>query len=116
MSYYSDDTYDVYCERRVMARTPHRCDACGETVAPRTTYWRVTLVFDRSAETVKRCERCQAIHLHLRTLGDYGVWPDERLNCGEEYEQHWGLAPPAEIAALAFALPSEVLAEDPDGP
>ncbi|HEU4615550.1 MAG TPA: hypothetical protein VFS15_25825, partial [Kofleriaceae bacterium] len=80
--------------------------------APNATYWRIRVVFDRSAETIKRCERCQAIHLHLRTLGDSDVWPDERLDCGEEYAAHWGEAPPEAIAALAFALPGEVRAEE----
>ena len=62
----------------------------------------MTLVFDRSAETVKRCLRCQAIHKHLRTVDRWGdTWPAERLDCGESYESEWGPVPD-EIAKLAF--------------
>ena len=38
------------------------------------------------------------------------MWPDEHLNCGEEYTAHCGVAPPTLIAALAFATPDEALA------
>lgn len=110
MSNYCDETYDVYVEDRVKARKEHRCSACEERIPPGVTYWRIRWVFDSSASGVKRCERCQAIHLHLRqkcreqTYGD--LWPDERLACGLKYEDEWGDLP-EEIAALAFALPSD---------
>lgn len=107
MSGYADETYDVYDERFPVARKPHKCSACGETIAPGHRYARVGIVFQKEAETVVRCARCQTIHEHLRTLGDHDMWPDEQLNCGEEYEQHWGEKPPDDIAALAFALPGE---------
>lgn len=111
MSHSCDGTYDVYRETRVRARKPHTCSACTETIPARTTYWRVTWVFDGGANGVKRCERCQAIHLHLREKcrSSYdNLWPDERLNCGLKYEDEWGDLP-EEIAALAFALPSDSL-------
>jgi len=105
-----DDTYDVYDEREPRARKEHRCKACGETIRIGDRYANVKVVFDGTAETIKRCLRCQRMHEHLRTLGDRRdrLWPDEQLNCGEEYEEHWGKKPPDEIAALAFALPGEV--------
>lgn len=109
MSYSCDETYDVYHEQRVKARKDHTCSACVETIPKHATYWRVSWVFERTAEGVKRCERCQAIHLHLRkkcrdTNSD--LWPAERLDCGLKYEDEWGDLP-EEIAALAFALPSD---------
>lgn len=111
MSYYAEETYDVYVETRVTARKEHRCNACDERIAPGTSYWRVRCVYDGAVESHKRCTRCQAIHVHLRvkcgTWGD-STWPDERLACGRTYEDEWGELP-AEVAALAFALPGERL-------
>lgn len=110
MSYVADDgAYDVYSERPLRARTAHACDACKEAISPGHTYTRVCVVFDRSAETIKRCWRCQRIHEHLRercALAGRDMWPDERLACGHRYEAVWGELP-ADIAALAFALPGE---------
>lgn len=110
MSGQYDDVYAVYDERFPVARTPHRCGACGETIAARHRYARVGAIVDGHASTIVRCLRCQTIHEHLRTLGDRDMWPDERLDCGEEYRGHWGHDPPEHIAALAFATPDEVQA------
>lgn len=108
MSYEAEEAYAVYDETDRRARKAHECHACGEQIAPGHSYTHVAIVFDGRGRTVKRCARCQAIHLHLRTLGGGEMWPDEKLDCGEEYRAHWGKEPPAEIAALAFALPGEV--------
>lgn len=112
MSCVFDETYAVYDERFPRARKPHTCDACHETISVGHWYARVGTVFDGRAETVVRCLRCQAIHEHLRTLSSPNdeVWPDERLDCGEGYEPHWGFSPPPEIAALAFVTPAEMQA------
>jgi hypothetical protein len=109
MSYVADGAYDVYRETWRRARQPHRCGACRETISPGHSYVVVNTVYDHSAETIKRCVRCQTIHEHLRTLGGHDEWPDERLACDNgEYEEHWGVAPPPEIAALAFATAEEL--------
>lgn len=108
MSHYTEETYSVYDESLRRARKEHRCSACREKISAGHSYTRVAIVFDGEAETVKRCARCQAIHLHLRAKGrEDGMWPDERLNCGETYRGHWGEDPPEEIAALAFAKQGE---------
>jgi hypothetical protein len=39
------------------------------------------------------------------------MWPEENLGCGLKYEEEWGELPD-EIAAMAFALPSDVEATD----
>lgn len=109
MSHSVDETYELYVESTVRrARRPHVCSACKETIPVGSTYTNVFIVFQNEPERLKRCGRCQKIHLHLRSLGDSETWPDERLNCGESYRTHWGEDPPADIAALAFALPGEV--------
>lgn len=104
MSHSCDEQYAVYAEKRVKARKAHRCGACRETIQPGHYYMRVGTVFDGSASTIKRCLRCQKIHEHLRTkcaeVG-YDMWPDERLNCGMDYEEEWGELP-EEIGDLAF--------------
>jgi hypothetical protein len=108
VSRWCDETYAVYNERERKARKPHVCVACKETIPPGVAYTVVFIVFDGDAESLKRCARCQAIHEHLRGLGvDSELWPDERLNCGEEYRAHCGVEPPPEIARLAFLLPGE---------
>lgn len=102
MSHTIDEMYSVYDEREVVARKVHSCDACGETIARRHRYVRAGIVFNGSAESVKRCLRCQAVHVHLRRKGSReGMWPNERLACGLTYEGEWGPLPD-EIAVLAF--------------
>lgn len=103
MSHYAEERYDVYDETFPRARKAHECDACELPIRPGDKYARVSTVFDGSAETVKRCLRCQGIHEHLRKLGsDHDMWPAEKLDCGEDYEDHWDGPPPPEIAELAF--------------
>lgn len=112
MSVEAGECADVYDERFPRARKPHRCEACGETIAPGHRYARVGVVWEGTADSWIRCMRCQKIHEHLREVcrGETGgdEWPDDRLNCGHEYTERWGKEPPPEIAALAFALPGEV--------
>lgn len=112
MSYSCDEVYRVYRENIRKAIKTHRCDACKEEIPRGSEYANVGIVCSEGAETIKRCARCQALHLHLRdncakSDGFETMWPDERLNCGETYEDEWGEVP-NEIAALAFALPGEV--------
>lgn len=102
-----DEVYAVYDERTIKARRPHFCEACDRLIAPGAYYVRVGIVFDGRAWSVRRCGACQKIHEHLRGLGDGEVWPDERLNCGEDYSSVWGVPPPEEMAALAFASDAE---------
>ncbi len=110
MSHSCDYAYEVYNESRTVARKAHRCDACGETIPSKAAYWRLFACGDGDVVSVKRCDRCQAIHVHLRAKcreSGSDMWPDERLNCGLKYEDEWGDLP-EEIEALAFALPGEV--------
>ncbi len=109
MSHCVDESYDVYAESRTTARKSHECDACDGPIAPGDIYYRIRWVFEGSADGVKRCIRCQFIHEHLRGLGDGDMWPAEKLDCGEEYEQHWGRKPPPAIAELAFWRPGDPL-------
>jgi hypothetical protein len=114
MSVWADESYSVYNETFPRARIPHRCDACKEVIPAGHRYARIGTVFDGSAESVKRCLRCQEMHEHLRKLcwaSDESEWPDERLNCGHGYSEVWGTEPPPEVARLAFMLPGELEAE-----
>lgn len=108
MSYGFDETYDVYDETHRRARKDHRCDACGEVIPPKAVYTRVFILYDGKGRSLKRCLRCQGIHEHLRTLCRDAIqmWPDERLNCGQRYEDEWGECPP-EVQAMAFVLPGD---------
>lgn len=108
MSHYAEEEYTLYQEDRIRARKEHVCSACKETIPATHHYWRVVVIYDKEASTIKRCLRCQKIHLHLRDLGSGEMWPDEKLNCGELYEDHWGEEPPPEIAALAFTTAEEL--------
>lgn len=108
MSHYADEQYDVYEEPMRTAAKDHVCGACGLTIGKGQRYAAVRWVFDKSAGGVKRCIRCQAMHEYLRGLGA-DMWPDEKLNCGEEFEQHWGYKPPEWLQELAFWQPGERL-------
>lgn|GEM_PF-2111369 len=108
MSYYVEDYYEVYDEKTVRARVEHICDACTEKISIGHLYTRIGIIFEKVAETVKRCLRCQTIHVHIRGLDTGGdSWPDEKLSCGNTYKDHWGVDPPEEIQDLAFVTPDE---------
>lgn len=108
MSHYVEECYFVYQERTVRARVEHLCGACGEKISIDHRYIRVSIVFDESARTVKRCLRCQKIHLHVRSLDPFGEsWPNEDLSCGKDYKEEWGVDPPPNIQDLAFITPDE---------
>lgn len=111
MSHNIDEQYSVYRETPRRARKPHRCDACfADTIRPGDHYTAVATIYDGRVASHNRCVRCQAIHMHLRTLCEPGdQWPDEQLDCGEEYESHWERKPPSWVAALAFWLPGDPL-------
>jgi hypothetical protein len=100
MSYYTDERYSVYSEHVTKARKHHHCDACKRTIAPGQLYMRVSMVWDSTAKTVKRCGACQKTHEHLRGLSPGDMWPEEKLDCGLEYVEEWGEKPPEEIARL----------------
>lgn len=114
MSYTADETYDIYHETYPKARKPHTCVACRRDIRPGDVYTRVYILFDGSGRTVKRCLRCQSIHLHLRELcreADYDMWPHEALNCGSSYEDEWEVPPPEDIQAIAFMTDDEAQAK-----
>jgi hypothetical protein len=112
MSGYCDERAAVYDDSIRKARKEHRCCACRETIRVGDYYSLTTVIGDGTVDVWKRCPRCQAIHLHLRTLRDdyEEVWPDEQLDCGEEYTKHWNRPPPPEIAELAFVTRDEMQA------
>lgn len=110
MSHSFDETYRLYEEQLPRARKSHRCDACKEEIRVGDRYARVFVLDTDGAETVKRCLRCQTIHEHLREMDPGETWPAERLDCGEDYEEHWGGTPPDEIQRLAFMSPDEAQA------
>ncbi len=89
----------------------HKCDACEMTIRVGDKYASVAYEWDGDFCSLKRCLRCQTIHEHLRELAPGELWPDEELNCGEEYEEHWGNEPPEEVARLAFMTDDEAQAE-----
>jgi hypothetical protein len=111
VSHNIDETYSFYEEKYPRARLAHECDACGDAIAPGHIYARVSWHFDGKTESVKRCLRCQKLHLHLRGLGCGETWPAERLDCGEEYEEHWGGEAPPEIQQLAFVTGADLQPE-----
>jgi hypothetical protein len=111
VSHCIEETYSVYKERCVRARKGHTCEACRDCIPAGDRYWSVRVVFDGSAETIKRCLRCQRVHAHLRELGRrHDVWPAERLDCGLDYEDEWGPLP-EDIARLAFVTGHDLQGE-----
>lgn len=112
MSVSCDGVNAVYDEQHRKARKEHRCDACKETIRVGDRYTSLHLVYDGTAQTIKRYARCQALHEHLREKCSYygDMWPMERLDCGESYETEWGECPP-EIQRLAFLTPDEAQKE-----
>lgn len=104
MSYSADEPYDVRKKTIRRARVPHRCSACRAILRPGHRYAHVSLVYDGTAETVKRCGRCERTHQHLVDLcRGTDMWPAEKLDCGLRYADEWFEEPPAEIADLPFS-------------
>lgn len=113
MSSYCTDRAEVYDDSIRKAKKQHRCCACRELIRVGDYYSLTTVIGDGEVSAYKRCCRCQAIHLHLRDVSrsdGNDIWPQERLDCGEEYKAHWGVEPPAEIASLAFVSADEMQA------
>ena len=111
MSHCVDETYEVYSERTRCARKERRCSACRETIRCGDRYVAIFIVFQGEPERLSRCARCQVVHKHLRGKDPGEMWPDEKLACGEGYEEHWGEEPPPEIAELAFVTADEMQAK-----
>lgn len=111
MSFSCDEQADFYRETHRKARKYHKCSACDESISPGHTYWVIAIGGDGGVDSLKRCERCQAIHKHLRAVFRdwYQNWPDERLACGHLYEDNIGPCPP-DIAELAFISPEKMQA------
>lgn len=111
MSVSCDEACDVYRVEIRKARKEHRCMACKETIRVGDRYASVHIVFEGEASTVKRCARCETIHRAIqaqwRSKGAYEMWPAERLDCGETWEDEHGDPPPPEIARLAFLTADE---------
>jgi hypothetical protein len=108
MCYEIEEFYRYYSETRRTTRVPRRCAACDVELAPGHVWWHV-VIFQPGGEIehLCRCDRCQALHLHLREKSSWCAdWPDERLSCGTRYEDVYGDIPP-EILALAFWQPGE---------
>jgi hypothetical protein len=112
VSHEGDEPCAVYEQTSRTARKQHTCDACGSAIAVGQRYAYVFLIWDGARYQYRRCPRCEAIHAHLRAKCSAecgGRWPDEELNCGEDYADNWGEEPPPEISALAFWLPGDPL-------
>ncbi|KKN98490.1 hypothetical protein LCGC14_0146010 [marine sediment metagenome] len=108
MGFESDEAFSFYQTKGVVARKKHKCSACGDFIKPGHKYQRTNVGYEGTAETIKRCLRCQTIYLHLRDVAagtDLAI--DEWLNCGMLYEEEWGECP-EEIKALAFLTQTEV--------
>lgn len=108
MSHSVSDCYDFYDETIRRARREHQCSACAEPIPVGAYYCDLRLMWEGAIKRYKRCGRCQALHTHLRDKGSFhDMWPNERLDCGQDYVDEWGPLP-EEIAELAFVEHEEI--------
>lgn len=114
----SDEAADIYQNDRRRASKDHVCCACKETIRRGDYYHHVSMLFDQSWSQWKRCLRCEAIHAHLversskmDSASGWRTWPDEELNCGDDYRDVFREDPPPEIAALAFVSGADLQTE-----
>lgn len=105
-----DEYPDVYSNGLRRARKEHECDACAETIRRGDRYHYTFCVFEGSANTTKRCARCELMYRALLPLIDDESTCDPELNCGHTFENNFGEAPPPELARLAFVTPDEAQA------
>lgn len=100
-----DEFVSMSSEATRKARKAHRCCACGETILPGQVYTRHFTVFDGDVAAYKHCRRCLQIFREIckRSRGEPVLYT---LNCGYSWEDTFG-AMPADVEALAFALPCD---------
>jgi hypothetical protein len=112
MSVAVEGTCDVWEINHRKARKQHECAACHETIPIGHVYANHFSVFEGTAETVKRCMRCELIYQHLCSIEeDPDFSPAQRLDCGHSYEENWCRPPPDHVAKLAFMTPEEIQLE-----
>lgn len=90
-----------FTEQWRKARKAHECEACREPIAPRTRYHYCSGISDGYAFSMKHCARCWTVYEALRKAKPRDAI-NIALDCGTVWED-----PPDDIAALAFALPSD---------
>jgi hypothetical protein len=109
MSVAIDGVCDVWEINHRKARKEHKCDACQETIPVGHVYANQFSVFEGSAETIKRCMRCEMIYQHLCSIEeDPDFAPSPRLDCGHDYDEVHYRQPPEHVAKLAFMTPEEI--------
>jgi predicted RNA-binding Zn-ribbon protein involved in translation (DUF1610 family) len=106
---YGSEPVYVNDERTVRARKEHICDACNGRIGPGHYYVRHFMRWSEGVETIKRCGRCETLYQYLvQHLRDRDEYPDQRLDCGDTWEEvNDGEPPPPELVALAFATDDE---------
>ena len=72
----------VFSETFPVARKPHRCCECYQTINPRDLYQNCTLLFEGEWATYKTCERCSDLR---ESLKDVMCIPFEGLKEGYLY-------------------------------
>ena len=110
MSYSYHDAEDPDVCRCVTrrARVAHVCSACGATISHGHYYTSTGVVWEGTAETIKRCGSCELTYRHLVELGSTrGMAPDLKLACGLDYAEEWETEPPEDIARLPLLTDAE---------
>jgi hypothetical protein len=102
-----EEPFDVYRDGIRRARVAHKCSACGETIRRGDQYHYTFTVFEGSAETIKRCARCELMYRVLVPIQSDDMACDPELKCGHTWEDNFREPPPPEVAALAFLTPDE---------
>lgn len=102
----SEEYADVQSTTWPKARKPHKCCACGESIAAGHRYARTFIVWEGTSSSYKHCARCWMMLEHLWSAVDGGVAVAWELDCGENWLNTIGDLPD-EVAALAFLTPAE---------
>lgn len=74
-------TTTVLDERRPVARTRHRCEACEGIILPGDRYYVQTNVYDGDLCRWKLHESCQSLYWAMHR--DAGLWEDEGVDPGD---------------------------------
>lgn len=68
-----DDAPTVYTTTTPVARKPHRCEECGESIVVGTRYELYKSLFDGTWSTTRTCSSCAEIRDHFRCGGSYYI-------------------------------------------
>lgn len=69
------DSWDAWAESHPVARKQHRCDCCGARISAGEKYYRISFVYEGTADSEKACLACRFVALGFASEHRWTVNP-----------------------------------------